>query len=439
MKVSLHDVALERAYIATLLCGAAEQHLASASRLDPHDCYGLDHDRILSMLYEVAARGEEVSTLCVRVALERASVKISLDAFDTLGAASLTLEPLALIAERLGSLASLRRARQHLMRAVDAVQRLHLEDAQECARAALDETPSSRVVPLSAHAIALMAAHESRSNAGKQLRMLRSGFALMDAAMRGVPQRTMMILGGRTGAGKSTLMLAIALDAARKGNTVGIVSLEDSETIWGGRVLSHLCNVSPEQLMDQQLDFNVAAELERGLDRAKELGVQFTYALNRPLDDVLAAIRSLVANGCDAIIVDYLQAIRLGTDGKRAELVSAAAQRIKSECQMLGVPLILGSQLSRPDRSKPFAEPHAGDLKESGDLENMAEVIVLLWKSSDDEDARLLGKLAKVKWSFKRPRFELLLDPQTGALRSLIKPREQEQSSASEQPGKRWS
>ncbi len=426
MTVALSDVALERAYLATLMCGAGNEHLASAERLSPLDCAHIEHGRILGLIYELAGKGEELGTLAVRRALEATQANVgTLETFDRIGDAPLRFDSLRAIADRLRDLAVARRTREHLLRAVVAAEQMHIEAAQEHARDAAGEASHARVPILSAQATVAAALGQLCLVEGQRPRIVRSGFPLLDQAIRGLPMQTMLAIGGRTGAGKSSLMLAMALHAATQGLKAGIVSSEDASEVWGGRVLSYLVDVNPERLLEERVDAKLIEEAERGHTIAKQLGLHFAFPLNRPLHDVLSAIRSLVMeHGCQLICVDYLQAIALGTEGKRAELVANAAQRLKSECQTLGVALVLGSQLSRPDKTKPFAEPHVNDLKESGDLENMSEVVLLLWKTSDEDDAQTLGKVAKVKWSPRRPRFELVRDPNS-AVRALNHVREQ--------------
>jgi replicative DNA helicase len=293
----------------------------------------------------------------------------------------------------------------------------HVEDAHEAARQALEVRVDQHVPLLTARDVVHSAAYPSTTRRGA---VVRTGYGMVDGAVRAMPRSTMLTLGGRTGCGKSTLMLGMAMHMAHSGLKPGIVSTEDAEDIWGSRLLAQLVpELSSERLLSQQLDLGHKADVDRGLVMAERIGVKFAFQLNRPLKDVLAAVRALCEQGCDVVFVDYLQAIKLGMGPKRAELVSNAAQELKATCQEHGAVLVLGSQLSRPDRTKPFAEPHANDLKESGDLENMSEAIVLLWKTSDDDNAVMLGKVAKVKWSNRRPRFEMEL-LQNGSLHALV-------------------
>lgn len=418
---ALEDAALERGYIADLLNShdqkSLRSHIAQPARLQPSECLRIEHGQILRAIAELAAEKREVSPITASDLLVRqgyghaAGVIASLcenyePRFDSISAMS----------SRLTELARARKVEGLLKRGVEAAQRLHMDAAEEMAREVLGEAPAARTHTQSLRSAAEQAA---MGNGSSQHRVIRSGFSILDQAYGGLRPGTMLTVGGRTGAGKSSLMLSMALRMAQMGRKPGIVSCEDAASIWGERALSHVAGIHPQELAAEQRHFQLQGRIEAGLARLREDGVQLCCALNRPLTDVLGAVRDLLANQrCDVIFVDYLQAIRLGHGAKRAELVSDAAQQLKSECQQHGVPFVLGSQLSRPDKAAPYKEPHAYELKESGDIENMSEAIVLLWKTSDESTARMLGKVAKVKWSSKRPRFELRLS-ESGALHDL--------------------
>jgi replicative DNA helicase len=222
-------------------------------------------------------------------------------------------------------------------------------------------------------------------------------------------------------------MLAMALEQARAGHRPGIVSLEDDRDEWGRRLLAHMSRVNPDDLDNEAVPSETLGHIELGLREAENCNVRFAYALNRPIGDVLKAIRALAHDGCTIIYVDYIQAVRVRARGERQDVaVSEAAQDIKAECQALGVALVLGSQLKRPEGSKAYAEPTMFDLKETGNLENMSEGIVMLWKTGDDEKAKQLGKISKVKGSARRPRFYLERSS-VGAITGVYAYQEEEQ------------
>jgi len=133
------------------------------------------------------------------------------------------------------------------------------------------------------------------------------------------------------------------------------------------------------------------------------------FAIGSPLVDVLSAIRALVhQHGCRVIVVDYLQNIRVDPKLDRRITMADAFSQMKALCARLNVALIVCSQLSRPSPDAKWREPTKHNLKETGDLENMAEAIILLWQRT--QGGAVYGKVDKLKWSARRHRFQFQRD-----------------------------
>ncbi len=259
----------------------------------------------------------------------------------------------------------------------------------------------------------------------KRARLPRTGYARLDDALGGFPPGTMTTIGGRTGAGKSSLLLGIAMNQSGpkgQGHKVGIVSCEDSEWIWGARIMAALDDVNPERFFQHPPDPYLVGRALLAVQSSRDYGVHFGFAIGKPLRRILEIVTHMIdKQGCTVVMVDYLQAISC-TGQDRYTARTDAAQAIKGLCHDKGAALVLASQLKRPEVGSPYREPNSTDLKDSGDIENMSEGIVLLWPKSDEERAVVLGKVSKVKWSFRRPRFALERNPKTGALVSIVEP-----------------
>lgn len=274
---------------------------------------------------------------------------------------------------------------------------------------AREERPKTNAEPV----IEVLTAGESADRALEFLtdpsraKMARFGFDKFDKSIGGMPPGTMTVIGGRRGSGKSSVMLAFALKQQATEIPIGIVSCEDSEWIWGARIMSYTHRVDTSRFFDYPPDEMLVGNAVLAARKAHELGIHLTYPIGRKLNHVLACVTELVKKrGCRVIMVDYLQAIAAGEDRYVAR--TDAAMALKALCHQLGVPLVLGSQLKRPNDGNAFREPTDADLKDSGDIENMAEAILLLWNKGDQEGAKTLGKVSKVKWSPRRPRFAIV-------------------------------
>lgn len=434
MSAPCTDLALERDYVATLLRYPDPEHIASPAALSPLDCASAHHARILGAIHALASRpGSSMSAPEIATELEATGGKASVEALRDLTIRVFELGLPEVQAPRLRALAAARRRREALLRAVSALENGNADaEAEFLAEAGVGSTVSEhvRVESLAdsvSEAVRMLVEAPDRAK-------WRTGFPVLDAAVGGMPPGTMHVIGGRTGAGKSSLALAIAMHQARNGLQPGIVSCEDAGSVWGPRGLAHVCEIDSSAFFTGRINRDFERSLDAGTERLRAMPISMAYALNRPLADVLQAIRSLViGRRCNAITVDYLQAISTDLSHDRKNAVADAAKRIKGECQNLGVACTLLSQLSRPDKAKPFSEPYVTDLKESGDIENIAEVITLLWKTGDSESARVFGKVSKVKWAPGRPRFEAKRSPSTGAVTAL-EPRDENEHGGDELP-----
>lgn len=224
----------------------------------------------------------------------------------------------------------------------------------------------------------------------------------------------MITVGGDTGAGKSTfaLWLGRAWHRSRQ-RPMGVVSLEDPWSTWADRWQGERTGFS---LLDSDYDtdlqrYDLQHKLE-ALRTADEAGlltehVRVADMRSPSVGDVLQAMSDLHRQGCTLLAVDYVQEIEgANKDDEGARELARVVGALKNHAKRLGVPLLLLSQFNRG--KKPGVEPLVSDMKGSSKLEQASEAIVLLWRETADERSGTLGKVAKLKSSAKRPRFELV-------------------------------
>lgn len=242
------------------------------------------------------------------------------------------------------------------------------------------------------------------------------GMPIIDASYKLSPG-SMLVVGAQTNVGKTSLIVTWMLSIAGRGTPVGIVSVEDPPEDFGAKALGSLTGINPTRMWSGSLGVSEWRVLqERGLARA-DAPISFAHVASRKLDEVLARVEFMArVRGCRVVAVDYLQAIahRSGKDAR--ERINSTIEELISLCGRLGVALVLCSQLARPDKGSPFKEPHLIDLKESGEIENRAQCVVMLWRENDTPNAPVKAKIAKAKRQPAGVRFTLARDPDTGML-----------------------
>lgn len=396
--IACSDIAIEGRYLGAVLL---RPDTLESAPIQLTDLVSPAHQAIWAAMVAVRARGDDVNTVSVRIELERAG-RLHAVGPERLLALSDTLEldPHA-CAKRLRELAALRRIREASIRAVSLVDAGELDQArQELARVALEEPGTDEDPALTFREMlvgtlgALVEKREAQS-------LVSLGTPAVDDVFS-AGAGDLVVLGAATGCGKSTLLTTWALSMARRGIGCGIVSIEDKGEDYGSKALTEISGVPTEALWKGAVSDEQADSLLRAIDRDGHLPISFVKIRSRSVQAVVSRMAFLArVRGARVIMVDYLQAIRHREIGSTArERVNDTLAVLMAAAAQLDVTLVLASQLRRSDGSK-YHEPHDGELKESGDIENSAQCIVLLWRETDDEkDPRfgvVYGKIAKVK------------------------------------------
>lgn len=224
---------------------------------------------------------------------------------------------------------------------------------------------------------------------GRQPAGLSTGLADLDKLTRGLRPRTVTVIAGLPGSGKTTLGLQIAQNVAISGAGVGLVfSLEMPEEELGQRVIASLGSVDIGRL-DRASDLQDAdwAGITTAVAKAKDKPL---FICDRP-GMTPARIRSVArqiqkAHGLDVLMIDYLGLIPGETKGRsRTEEVGKISKAMLNLAKELGVPVILLSQLNRDSTKRVGKRPVSADLRDSGEIEADAHCILMVHRDMDTE------------------------------------------------------
>ena len=224
-----------------------------------------------------------------------------------------------------------------------------------------------------------------------------TGLTDMDKKLGGLHKSDLLILAGRPSMGKTSLATNIAFNVAKAykrgmkpdgtegavdGGVVGFYSLEMSAEQLAARILSEASEVPSEQIRRGDMtetEFRRFVEAAKALE-ACPLYIDDTPAL--PISQLAARARRLKReHGLDVLIVDYLQLVRPATaKDSRVNEVSEITQGLKAIAKELDIPVIALSQLSRQVENREDKRPQLSDLRESGSIEQDADVVMFVFR-----------------------------------------------------------
>lgn len=208
-----------------------------------------------------------------------------------------------------------------------------------------------------------------------------SGFTDLDRLLGGLQRGDLLVLASRPGLGKSTLAMNIARNAAEQGSVVAVFSLEMSREQLALRLLSSEAEVDSHRL---RLGLYTTREGDRIMSGIGALSDLAVYIDDTPLQTVLdmrSKVRRLFTDrGADLIIVDYLQLIRGASDRTENRVLELGeiTRSLKGIARELNAPVIALSQLSRYVERRPDHRPQLSDLRESGSIEQDADVVAFI-------------------------------------------------------------
>jgi replicative DNA helicase len=232
---------------------------------------------------------------------------------------------------------------------------------------------------------------------GAGIRGVPTGFPDLDDALAGLQQSNLIILAARPGVGKTSLAMNIAqYVAVELKRPVGFFSLEMSREELVDRLLVAQADIDAWKLKTGKLSEDDFTKLSDAMGVLAEapLFIDDTPALSI-LEMRTKARRLQVESGVDLIVVDYLQLARSRQLENRVQEVSEISQGLKNLARELKVPVMALSQLSRAVETRGGRKPQLADLRESGSIEQDADVVMFLWREDEDNSENIMLDIAK--------------------------------------------
>lgn len=229
------------------------------------------------------------------------------------------------------------------------------------------------------------------------LRGVPSGFSDLDNLLAGFQRSNLVILAARPGIGKTALSLNIAQHASVVEHlNVGFFSLEMSKEELVDRLLVSQADIDAWKLKTGRLDEDDFVRLSEAMGILAEASLYIDDTPGLSILEMRSKARRLqVERGLDLLIVDYLQLVVGRRLDNRVQEVSEISQGLKNLARELKVPVLSLSQLSRAVEQRGTKRPHLADLRESGAIEQDADVVCFLWREDDDTIENVTLDIAK--------------------------------------------
>ncbi len=216
---------------------------------------------------------------------------------------------------------------------------------------------------------------------GAEVTGISTGYRDLDRKLAGLHPTNLLILAARPGMGKTSLMLNIAQNVALAGNTVAIFSLEMSREEIVTRMLCANGRIDSQKLRTGRLTESDFTKLSNAAGALYKQNIFVDDSPGLTVTEIRAKSRRLRRRpGLDLIVVDYIQLMNGSGQENRQQEIAMISRSLKGLARELNVPIIALSQLNRGVESREDKRPRLGDLRESGAVEQDADVVMFIYR-----------------------------------------------------------
>jgi replicative DNA helicase len=380
-----HNIEAEQGLLGGII--AHPQTLTEVMEIIKHDdLYRDAHQLIYNSIYSLFTRNESIDLITVINELK------TMDALDKVGGITyLTTIIQSGLASNVKSYANiikeLSNKRKLIKIAQDLMQKGHDEKSKskdilvtvEEEIFKISSTKENRMIKADELVGTTLQNIEKLYNTGGGMTGASTEFSEIDRITRGLQKQDLVILAARPSMGKTTLAENIASNVAKKSSVI-FFSLEMSNEQLMAKMLSADSMVKYENVKSGQLQEEEWIKLSKSsaLIANKKLFIDDTAA--RTVNEIKAQAKKIkLQHGLDLIVIDYLQLMK-GTGGNREQEISGISQGLKAIAKELNCTVIALSQLSRACEQRVDKRPMLSDLRESGSIEQDADIVMFLYR-----------------------------------------------------------
>jgi replicative DNA helicase len=386
-----HNLEAERSVLGAILVHNDAFNTA-AQVIDGRDFYRDAHRRIFDRMVSLSERGEAIDFITLKEELSRggdleevggpAYVASLVDGVPR----ATNVEYYARIVKEKATLRNLiYAANKILSNAYEADQEsdLILDEAESSIFAVADDRLKAGFVPMRELVKESFPKIEQLFEHKRLVTGVPTGFVDLDEMTRGLQPGDLVIIAARPSMGKTSLVLNMAQHVAvQADHTVGFFSLEMSKESLFIRLLTSEAQIDSHRLMSGHIADRDYSRISHALEKLSSMRLFIDDTANIGVLEMRAKSRRLQAeHGLSLIVVDYIQLMNArGRYENRTLELASISRSLKGLAKELNVPIVVLSQLSRAPESRSDHRPQLSDLRESGALEQDADVVILIYR-----------------------------------------------------------
>ena len=363
-----------------------------ASFLEDDDFFLKRHEYIWAALRRLHDRHDAIDYVTLSRELQDMSV---LD--EVGGQAYLTSlvnnTPSSVHAEVYGRLVERTSIRRKMLTATDEIRRLALDEELPIdkvlseAEQALFTVSNSQIkrefVPIWQAVSEYYDEIEKQLAAGDETFGLPTGFKKLDELLGGFQKSDLIVFAGRPGMGKTSWLLTVALNIARRGARIALFTMEMGVEQMVQRLISMETGISIQQLRSAKITPREQTRLTEAIGRISTLPLFIDDTPSITPTEIRTKCRRLQHEyGLDLVLVDYMQLMSAGKvyENNRVQEISYISRNLKDLARELNVTVLSTAQLSRAVEQRQDKRPQLSDLRESGSIEQDADAVMFLYR-----------------------------------------------------------
>jgi replicative DNA helicase len=380
-----HSVEAEQGVIGAVIL--KHEAIDTISTLKPEHFYVAAHRNIFSVMVDMACKGHRIDAITLAESISYSGLDDATGGLAYIGSVAENT-PSAANIQRYADIVQAKAIERQLLTAAEEIRSTVLsvgqtKDKLNKAQAlvmAISETRQQKQPRLVADALDDYVATLERRMAGEN-RGLSTGLSTLDERLGGGFQDgNLIIVAGRPSMGKSAFTTSIAINVARAGNCVAIVSMEMTEFEQIDRVVATLGRVSLQDVIDAKLGGDSGDRIFSAVGLLRDLPLVIDDEAGLSVHEVMSKARQIKRkNGLSLLVVDALGLMDYDASKAVSELGNIT-RTLKGFAKEMEIPVVLLCQLSRKCEERTDKRPILSDLRDSGNIEQDADVVMMLYR-----------------------------------------------------------